>query len=377
MLLNIKDHLVMLVDDTPDNIIILRKTLRSEGYKIAIAPNASKALSLIPKVQPDLILLDIMMPDMDGYDVCTRLKQDPTTKDIPIIFISAKSETEDRIKGFKAGAIDYITKPFCHEEVVQRVKIHLQLHESIIQIKKKNKKLKELDILKNQLMGTVAHDLRNPIGAISNYTKILVNNFDTYLQHKPEKLLKFIQSIRSLSYEMDTLVNDILDTSAIESGNFTLNLSSVPLATLIKLRLEVCQYRAERKGIALVLNTRSKPIVTADSGRISQVIDNLIGNAIKFSPANSRIEVTIACDESQASITVVDQGVGIDAQHLAAIFDPFSKNDNPLAATEKSTGLGLAIVKKIIEAHQGKIDVTSEVDSGTHILITLPIVSQL
>lgn len=375
--MNLNESLILLVDDTPNNINVLRKLLGSEGYKIAIAPNGSKALELIPKIQPALILLDVMMPDINGYDVCRKIKQDPNTKDIPVIFISAKSDIEDTIEGFKIGAVDYIAKPFRHEEVLHRVKIQLQLRTSMLEVERQNKKLIELDKTKNRVMGTVAHDLRNPIGAITGYAELILDEFNSIIKIEPEVVKDTLEKIRSISLQLNTLVNDLLDSSAIEHGSLTLNKSSFSVTSLIKERINICEYRLKSRNIKLLLDVVDDVTVTADSPRIAQVIDNIICNGIKFSPENSQINVKIIKHDKQIRISIKNQGQGIAEDKLESIFNPFSENSTALSSGDKSTGLGLAIVKKIIEVHQGEIFVESKLGYGADFIICLPLENTL
>ena len=206
---------ILVVDDTPANIDILLQTLEPEGYKISVASSGEVALDLVSQARPDLILLDIMMPGMDGYETCRRLKSENSTSEIPIIFITAKNETIDIVKGFSSGGVDFITKPFRHEEVSARIRTHLQLSVLMKQLEVKNRQLEELNDLKNKFLGMASHDLRNPIASIQGYSKFLI---DAREGADPETRAEFLNHIFEISDQMLQLLNDLLDISVIESG---------------------------------------------------------------------------------------------------------------------------------------------------------------
>jgi CheY-like chemotaxis protein len=216
---------IMLVDDTPANIDVLRKTLERNDYEIAVAPNGEMTLKIAPRFNPDLILLDVMMPGIDGYETCQKLKSMEETKSIPVIFITAKNEPEDIIKGFMVGGVDYITKPFRQQEVCARVhnQLALKSYENerkalIKDLENQNIRLENLDEVKNNLLGMAAHDLRNPLASVRGFSEMLIEN-EGNLDEDSKEMLKMIQDI---SNHMLDLVNDLLDFSVIESGNLHL-----------------------------------------------------------------------------------------------------------------------------------------------------------
>ncbi|MCP4751402.1 MAG: hybrid sensor histidine kinase/response regulator [Proteobacteria bacterium] len=355
---------VLLVDDTTANLEVLSKTLEPEGYQIATAKSGEKALKLAPLLKPDLILLDIMMPPgMDGFETCRLLKENKKTKDIPIIFITAKTETEDIVKGFQLGSVDYITKPFKQEEVCVRVKTHLQLQSSI-------KSLVALNGEKNKFLGIVAHDLRNPLSGILGFSDILRDDIDDMA---PEKKVKCLDIIEVAAQGMLTMVNDLLDYSAIEAGRLDLDLELQSVNTLLDQRISIASLAATQKRITIRTEYNGIRTTRFDANRISQVIDNLLLNAIKFSPFDSEIVVCLNGGETSIEVSVRDQGPGIELSEQEKLFGDFSKLSNKPTAGEKSTGLGLAIAKKVVLAHGGNIQVRSETDKGATFVFSLPV----
>ncbi|MCH8157509.1 MAG: hybrid sensor histidine kinase/response regulator [Nitrospinae bacterium] len=367
---------VLLVDDTPENLDILRKALDREGYEISIVSSGELALEVVPKFKPDLILLDIMMPGMDGYETCRQLKKNPRTSDIPIIFITAKIEADDVVQAFQTGGADYVTKPFQHKEVCARVRTQLELRslmkqkENLIKdLGEKNERLVELDDLKNRFLGMAAHDLRNPLATIKGFSTLLIDADDSFPKEEQEDFLK---TIKSVSEHMLTLVNDLLDYSVIESGNLNIEKELGSMKDLVIERIRVNQFLAEPKGISIQKSLCDLPEFEFDRNRIIQVLDNLIGNAVKFSPKGSTVHVSARLQEGQVRVTVKDEGPGISVEDQKLLFEGFQKLSARPTGGEKSTGLGLAIVKKMTEAHGGTLSVDSRLGEGSEFSFTLP-----
>jgi signal transduction histidine kinase len=360
---------ILLVDDTPANIDVLRKTLEPEGYNLSFAPNGKIALKLAVHNQPDLILLDVMMPEMDGFEACRELKKDEKTRNIPVVFITAKTETEDIVNGFNLGGVDYIAKPFRQEEVCARVKTHLQLMYAQRQLEKKNKALVELNELKNQFLGMAAHDLRNPLSSICGFSRMIKEEKGNLPGNQMDE---FLDIIYSSGHKMLAMVTNFLDISVIESGQLKLDIRPHSLKKLVEERVRIFSFQTQRKQIALHESLAEIPDLPFDYNHVSQVIDNLVGNAIKFSPKNSRINVSMKEDGGKVKFSVKDEGPGISKEDQSKLCGAFQKLGAKATGGEKSTGLGLAIVKKIIEAHGSTLEVESEVGSGAIFSFSLP-----
>jgi len=228
------DLKILIVDDTPANIDVLDLFLEKEGYKISVVQSGESALDLANRISPDLILLDVMMPGIDGFETCLRLKANEKTHDIPIIFITARNEPTDIVKGFSVGGVDYITKPFSQEEVCARIHLHLKLKTLMVDLETKNSKLAQLNDLKNKFLGMASHDLRNPISTIQGFSKIMLDHGETL---KEEAKKEFLQSIHKVSNDMLTLLDNLLNISTIESGNLDLQLKPGSLKQLVEERV--------------------------------------------------------------------------------------------------------------------------------------------
>ncbi len=362
--------LILIVDDTRVNLQLLGKILMKVNYELAIANSGYEALDMVKEVKPDLILLDVMMPGIDGYDVCKALKSSPDTKDIPVIFLTAKSEKEDIVTGFDLGAVDYVTKPFNSAELLARVKTHLELKYARDLLAKQNEKLKQLNDVKNEFLGMAAHDLRNPIGSITTTLSYILEYLNSNLS---EKQVKFLRNIEKAGKYMNVLLNDLLDLTAIESGKLTLRLTEEDYINFLKENISLNQMLADKKAITIDFNYEDNiSYITFDRDKITQVMNNLISNAVKFSHGDTRITVDIKRGEDCIITSVIDQGQGIPEKELPYIFKEFHRSTVKATDGEKSTGLGLAITKKIVEGHGGKIGVESKVMEGSRFYFTLP-----
>lgn len=382
-----KKPLILIVDDNSVSIRMLVHVLKKKDYELAISKNGSQALTMLEDIQPDLILLDIMMPDLDGFKVCRTLKDNPRTKEIPIIFLTAKEETEDLVQAFELGAVDYVTKPFNGLELLARVQTHLdlkfardtqkelliKLEEKLIEIKEKNEKLEELNKIKNEFLGMAAHDLRNPLGVIQVTSEyLLISDLNDNLS---EEQIDLLREINTSSEYMRDMLNELLDITAIESGQLKLEIKVEDYITFLKHIIKLNKPLADRKEISLELDVNDIiPPMSFDRNKITQVLNNLITNAIKFSWPDTEITVEVRKEQDYIITGIIDQGQGIPSDEINNMFKPFQKTSVKATAGERSTGLGLAITKKIVEGHGGKISVESLVGKGTKFSFTLPVV---
>lgn len=368
---------ILIVDDNQVNLDVLRRTLETEGHKISAVKSGNDALKITPRLQPDLIILDIMLPDIDGYEVCRKLKEHKITRNIPIIFMTAKNEVEDIVKGFKTGGVDYITKPFNQEEVCVRVRNHLitqklflTREKLIAKLESNNIKLVEVNKLKNKFLCMASHDLRNPLASIRGFSGILMKN-NKIVEDK--ELQQFIGIIHESSQHLLDMVNDLLDYSVIESGNLELKLEKGSIKTLVEKQVKINQLLAQSKNISISVSIDKVSETTYDNRRLGQVLDNLLSNAIKFSNSGTSVMVEVRDLGNNIEVMVKDEGVGISAEEQKKLFQSFPKLSSKPTGGEKSTGLGLAIVKKIIGAHDGFLKVQSEPGIGSRFTFSLPI----
>ncbi len=363
-LISVSGCKILLVDDDRINLRILRSILQTEGYILKEVDCAESALEAYTEFQPDLVLFDVMLPGMNGFEACRELRRRHGVNAAPVIFITAKQESEDIIEGFGAGGVDYIFKPFRQKEVIVRIRTHLQNRLLVAQLSNAN-------AAKNKLVGMAAHDLRNPLSSIRGIAEFML---DGTVGPMSADQLELIGMIHQASQGMVTLVNDLLDTATIEAGELKIDATEVSLAEVIEKSVAFNAIESSRKGTRIHFPppAAALPSLLLDASKIRQVVDNLISNAVKYSPPGSTITVTLqpAADGAQ-SIGVLDQGPGIPEGERDKLFKDFGRLSVRPTGGEKSTGLGLAICRKIVEAHHGLI-VAENRAVGCEFRVTLP-----
>jgi signal transduction histidine kinase/BarA-like signal transduction histidine kinase len=368
---------ILLVDDTEDNLDLLIEFL-SENYDLSIAMDGISALKRVELDLPDLVLLDIMMPEMDGYEVCQTIKLNPLTKDIPIIFLTAKTDANSIVKGFELGAADYVTKPFYEEELLARVKVHIDLKHAreVAESARKEaelakQKAEQSEKLKSIFLTTMSHEIRTPMnGVLGMATLLMDTNLDPLQQ-------EYIDSLTSSGEMLLVIINDILDFSKIESGKMTLEKQSFQLTHCIKDVYRLMASSAAEKDIELHENIdKNVPnTIIGDETRLRQILFNLIGNAIKFTEKGEiSASIKTVVKENQKiklEFSVKDTGIGIPSEKKNLLFKSFSQLDTSTTRKYGGTGLGLAICDRLVKLMGGKIWVESEEGKGAAFFFTI------
>lgn len=352
--------LILLVDDVPENINILYQTLSNQGYLFAVATNGKETFTAVESEKPDLILLDIMMPEISGFDVCKKLKQDPKTSDIPIIFLTAKNELDDKVKGFKLGAVDYITKPFEAEEVKARVATHVRLRKS-------EQRLIELNATKDKLFSIIGHDLRGPIGNIRDALEMIMQGVIV-----TDMIEEFIESMSKEAKQTYNLLENLLYWARTQQNEIEQNPENLFLNEITTNMFELLGSMADAKSIELINDTDLHHTAYADKNMIETVLRNLISNAIKFTPEFGKISVTSEMENDIINISVVDTGVGISQDDKEKLFSKSLYYTTYGTNNEKGSGLGLMLCKEFVERNKGKIRVESKIGEGSTFIVTLP-----
>lgn len=370
---NQKKYVILIVDDIVQNLQVLGTTLMENNYEISMANNGFQALKLVEKVNPDLILLDVLMPDMTGFEVCEKIKAMDKFKDIPVIFLTAKTEAEDIVQGFEKGGVDYITKPFNKSELLVRIRTHIELKNARDIILEQNQRLTALNNEKSEILGIAAHDLKNPLSSIKGLAEVVQMMYDDFGK---DEIIDIADQIRISSEYMFQIISDLLDINAIEEGKIKINLESFGLSEVINRAIEKYSQKAAEKSINIIFNPQSEDLkVRADVVKTIQVLDNLISNALKFSPFGKSVWIEPGIDASgkSARIEVRDQGPGISGEDMKKMFGKFAKLSAKPTNNENSTGLGLSIVKKLVESMNGSISCESEIGNGTSFFLELPL----
>ena len=366
---------VLIVDDTETNIDILMEAL-SDEFEISVALDGETALELVEEVGPDLILLDIMMPGMDGYEVCRRLKADLSTKNTPVIFLTAMTDAQDEAKGLGLGAVDYITKPFNPELVKARVRNQLALrHYQLELIKQRDQieddyhKIQELERLRDELVHMIAHDMRTPLTGIISYLALVLASDETELN---TDIREDLETSLDSAEKLNEMVTTLLDVSRLEEGKMPLHKKETNLGNVIDKALKRMGGLLTGRNIKVIIPP-DIPAAICDPDIIERVVVNLVGNALKFTPTDGHIEIQLMEEPHWSHITVSDTGPGIPVEYYDKIFEKFGQVEGRRENRRYSTGLGLSFCKLAVDAHGGSITVQSGVGKGTVFHIRLPI----
>lgn len=334
-------HTILIVDDVATNLDLL-KGLLVENYSVKVANNGLLALKIVRKSPPDLILLDIMMPEMNGYQVCEELKRDPQNCEIPIIFLTARTETEDIVKGFEAGGVDYLTKPFNPHELLARVNTQILIKVQKDLILKQNREQKEM-------LHILCHDLANHFSVINFALDLIKSN-----AHKTDYLGK----IKSATSHGIDIINLVREMRTLQEK--TLELEKVNLYKSMQESVILLGDRFERKKVQLVINVAKDLQVMAEKrSLINSVINNILTNALKFSFENSQVEVNASEHDDAIILIIEDYGIGIPSNLLSQIFDISKSTNRPGTNDEIGTGFGMPLIKSFVDFYGGKIEIES------------------
>ena len=377
MLLKPEESLILIVDDTPANLRLLSHVLKKEGYGCLEASDGNEALELAEKHEPDLILLDIMMPDVSGFEVIKRIKSNELLEEIPIIFLSSLTDTDDKVQGFKYGGVDYITKPFQKEETLARIRTHLQIRSLQKQLNERIKILREREIelsrlnkKKDDLVRTVSHDIKNPLTGIIGLVKLMKESDKI----TPEEQTQMFSVIEESGTNLLNLVREILDRESKKAEPEELEYSSVTITDLLDRVVSMNKAKSVLKNIELNYSVNPSELkLNIDQNKIEIAINNLVSNALKFTPSGGQVNVYADANEENIEIKVKDTGIGIPEKMQENLFTDSNKLSRKGTSGEDGTGLGLDIVQLYVELHDGKIWVESKLDKGTTFYIHLPL----
>lgn len=344
---------ILIVDDTPEHIKIASSILKKLNYPIRIALNGLDALDLIKKYKPTIVLLDVKMPNMDGFEVCKRIKSNPNYSDIAVIFITSSEDEESIHKAFEVGGQDYVIKPYNASEVISRVSTHINLAVQTINLKKSYEEL-------NQFCHTVSHDLKSPILVLKQLVDILS---DEIKDIKNEDVNQIIEQINIKSDNVIEMIDSLLDFSRMSHRE--INYSKIDLNILINKQLTELISLEKNRSIKYTLS--NLPVINGDKTLIKLLYQNILNNALKFTKNNKEtlIDIKYEADPQYDIISIKDNGVGFDMEYSNKLFNIFER----LHTKEEfpGTGVGLAIVKKIIERHGGKVTISSQLNKGTEV----------
>ena len=364
-----KKFRLLIVDDISRNIQVLANILREKGYQIAFARSGRAALEKMQARNFDLILLDIMMPEIDGFEVCKRLKAYPETKDIPIIFLTAKTDTKSIVRGFELGAIDYVTKPFNKMELLARVRTHLTLRQSQKDLRASEQRLQEAVAAKDKFFSIIAHDLRGPFYSLFHLYEFMEDDIDMFDRNQ---LIDFFKSLRESAKRTFNLLENLLNWARTQTGSVHFSPEFLNLSSLIRNVAKLIESGADDKNISLKLDIDEKTDVYADKNMLRTILQNLIANAVKFTPRGGTITIHTQEKGDCIEITVADTGVGISQGNMEKLFRIDAQFTTFGTEEEKGSGLGLILCKEFAGANGGQIWVESEMGKGSSFRFTLP-----
>jgi len=364
------EYKVLIVDDVMSNVLLLKVLLTNEKFKIVTATNGTQALDVVDKEQPDLILLDVMMPDMSGFEVSQHLKAKPETNDIPIIFLTALNSTADIVKGFQVGANDFISKPFNKEELIIRVMHQISLIAAKRIILRQTEELKRTIMGRDKLYSVIAHDLRSPMGSIKMVLNMLILNLPS--SKIGNEMFEMLTMANQTTEEVFALLDNLLKWTKSQIGKLNVVYQDMDIVGVIQGVIEIFSMVAELKKIKIGLESPAELEVHADIDMLKTVVRNLISNAIKFSNEGGDVLVKIIDERGQAVISVVDSGCGISEEDQAKLlhtdthFSTFGTNN------EEGSGLGLLLCQDFVIKNGGKLWFTSKKGTGSTFSFSVP-----
>ena len=371
MEINPSEYKILIVDDVMSNVLLLKVLLTNEKFAIATASNGRQALEQVEKENPDLVLLDVMMPDMSGFEVAQHLKSNPNTADIPIIFLTALNSTADIVKGFQVGANDFISKPFNKEELIIRVTHQISLVAAKRLILSKTEELQRTIAGRDKLYSVIAHDLRSPMGSIKMVLNMLILNLPS--EKIGAEMYELLTMANQTTEDVFSLLDNLLKWTKSQIGKLNVVYQDVDLVEVTDGVIEIFSMVASLKKIRIREMKPEKMMVTADIDMLKTVVRNLLSNAIKFSKENSEVLVKMEEVDGMAVVSVQDYGCGISEEgqkkllHTDTHFSTFGTNN------EEGSGLGLLLCKDFVVKNGGKLWFTSKEGEGSIFSFSIPV----
>lgn len=371
MEINPSEYKILIVDDVMSNVLLLKVLLTNEKFAIAIASNGRQALEQVEKENPDLVLLDVMMPDMSGFEVAQHLKSNPQTAEIPIIFLTALNSTADIVKGFQVGANDFISKPFNKEELIIRVTHQISLVAAKRLILSKTEELQRTIAGRDKLYSVIAHDLRSPMGSIKMVLNMLILNLP--FEKIGAEMYELLTMANQTTEDVFSLLDNLLKWTKSQIGKLNVVYQDVDLVEVTDGVIEIFSMVASLKKIRIREMKPERMMVNADIDMLKTVVRNLLSNAIKFSKENSEILVKMEEVNGMAVVSVQDHGCGISEEgqkkllHADTHFSTFGTNN------EEGSGLGLLLCKDFVVKNGGKLWFTSKEGEGSIFSFSIPV----
>jgi signal transduction histidine kinase len=366
----LRDKKILIVDDIPENLKVLGTLLRKTGVDISIAVNGEKGVEIAKTIVPDLILMDVNMPVLTGYDACKLIKEDPDICDIPLIFLTARDDRDDMINGYNLGAIDYITKPFNHTELIMKLVNYLTLRQRSVELEESNRQLKAADAAKNKFVSIISHDLRSPMGGILGLTRILNEDADSLTKEEREE---FTSSIYQTLRRQYNFMEDLLKWGNMQIGRYELKPDEIDLTMFIENIKELYSSNIMNKEIDFIVDIEKGLAINVDTTMFNSALTNIVSNCIKFTPQKGVISIKANSDDTDnVHISLKDSGVGMEQVIADHIFDPEHFHTTKGTEMEGGSGLGMVLVGDVIRIHNGSIKAISHPGNGTEFRLIIP-----
>jgi signal transduction histidine kinase len=356
---------ILVADDDIYNLNLLKLVLQRD-YRVTTVQSGEEALDALASDRFELVILDVMMPGINGFDVLSAIRQLPFGTDLPVMLVSALAQPSDIVRGLQLGASDYITKPFNMEVMRARIQRHLMVKQALDERETAIAYLKDAEAMKDHFLRIATHDLKNPLNSIR-----LAQYYLRDLVGENRQALNALDAIEETVSWMNNLVEDFLDTSMLKNGKAELELEAVNVPSVIWQVIDQYGGSANRKGVTLMMG-KMEGVAMADRNRLIQVIGNLVSNAVKYSPPERFITISSEVKGSRVHISVADEGPGIPPEERELLFKAFVKTSARPTGGESSSGLGLWIVKELVELLGGEVSVDSPPDGGSVFTVELP-----
>ena len=380
---NSKRGTILVVDDELANLNLLVEYLKQFRYQAITLQSGKDAVEQSRLIQPDLIILDVMMPGIDGFELCSQLKADDDTKNIPVMFMTGLSNTDQKLRGFEVGAVDYITKPFRPKEFIARIQTHITLRKQQKQLQQQNirfqeqhalieqqrRELKDLNARKDKFISLVSQDLQQPFSGIFINTERI---WQAVKQERYNKLPEITEQLQTAVENYQVLLENLLNWAKVQQSLLKFQPQAIDVHLIIAKHLALFRAKAEQKQIALTTSNEQRIMAYADVKMLDIIVQNLLSNAIKFTPTGGAVDVAVTVDEDVVKVSVSDTGIGIEAAAFPKLFRIDMKYQRSGTFEETGTGLGLTLCKACVEKHEGQIEFTSEIGKGSTFSFTLP-----
>lgn len=373
---------ILIIDDNPTNLNVLFEYLEESGFEVSVAQNGRSALEQVAQIHPDLILLDIMMPDLDGFEICRTLKKRVETNEIPIIFMTALTDASDKIKGFLAGGSDYITKPLQYEEVLARITAHLKLRsaekqkqalqqyleEQKARLAEKDRQLAEMSACKETFFTYISSDLQPPLNALLGFVRVLLENLEHYGK---EQITSDLLRVQAAAERLESQHENLILWSKLQRGGLDFAPGLINIEELVVYNLIFFAPLAKQKQITLQSSIQNVILAHADYEIANAIIRNLLSNALKFTDTGGSVSISAIEHDDEVELFISDSGIGMSAEQVHLL--RHHRAAYPTADDEKKRlGLGLILCQSLIERCGGALRIETQLGTGTTFVFTLP-----